>query len=332
MKKVLKNDFDVASIPGMRAKLEAHYKRFREIQKKSQAETIDPAIVIERKCCPLCETPTSESLLLFVKNGFRHTKCDRCDLVYTVEVADEISDREQYKQNSFTSAYGELKSLEDFKILEIKKAVYYLQSASKFSNTPKKLLDIGCSTGSTLAAAQELGLAAFGIEPNPEYITSCRARGLQNTVSGYFPDDLPDEWGNFDFICIFDLLEHMHDPIDFLNTVKKRLLPGGRLLVQVPNENSLLIKTEGSSNSNYCVGHWQHFTIDTLAKALQKSGQIIVHLETVISETDRISSHDSNIVRNTIKTITGIDKDPNSIDSDFIYRNNLGYKIFSISM
>jgi SAM-dependent methyltransferase len=48
----------------------------------------------------------------------------------------------------------------------------------------------------------------------------------------------PIERGGCAVVTMFHVLEHLHDPVGYLRSARDLLLPGGRLIVQVPNASS----------------------------------------------------------------------------------------------
>jgi SAM-dependent methyltransferase len=114
----------------------------------------------------------------------------------------------------------------------------------------------------------------------------CGQRGLE----GYFPNDLPDPAARFGVIAALDVLEHMAAPPPFLAAIRARLAPGGRLFLQVPNWDSLLVRLEGARSSVVCPGHWSYFTPATLPDLLARAGFRTLEVDTVQSEIDRLAA------------------------------------------
>jgi|GEM_PF-2329841 len=94
-----------------------------------------------------------------------------------------------------------------------------------------KVLDVGCGNGEFLAAAAEAGFEAHGIDISEAAAEMCRARGLR-AVSGDFlsaPTEAP-----FDAITMWDVIEHLPDPVSFVRRAVELLRPGGVLVMKTP--------------------------------------------------------------------------------------------------
>jgi SAM-dependent methyltransferase len=98
-------------------------------------------------------------------------------------------------------------------------------------NRKRKILEVGCSTGSNLRMLQEFG-TVHGLELHKPAVAYCRMRfpGIR-IYDGGIPDPLRDV---YDAICLFDVLEHIEDEAGALEWIDDHLAPGGVLLVTVP--------------------------------------------------------------------------------------------------
>ena len=95
-----------------------------------------------------------------------------------------------------------------------------------------RLLDVGCGTGSNLAAFSGFALAA-GIDMSVEALGFCRQRGIERVALSEV-ERLPFPDGAFDVITAMDMLEHTDDDLAALAELRRVLKPGGLLLVTVP--------------------------------------------------------------------------------------------------
>ncbi|MBL7183339.1 MAG: class I SAM-dependent methyltransferase [Anaerolineae bacterium] len=75
----------------------------------------------------------------------------------------------------------------------------------------RRLLDVGCHIGVFLGIAQERGWAAWGIEPSRWAAREARGRGLQ-VIEGTL-DDVHLAGESFDVITLWDVIEHLTDPL-----------------------------------------------------------------------------------------------------------------------
>ena len=95
----------------------------------------------------------------------------------------------------------------------------------------RKILEVGCSTGSNLRMLQDFG-TVHGMELYPPAVEYCRMRypGIR-IYDGGIPDPMRD---TYDVICLFDVLEHIEDEDGALEWIDDHLAPEGVLLVTVP--------------------------------------------------------------------------------------------------
>jgi 2-polyprenyl-3-methyl-5-hydroxy-6-metoxy-1,4-benzoquinol methylase len=104
----------------------------------------------------------------------------------------------------------------------------------------KKLLDIGCGTGSFLKLAQTLGWEVTGTEFTKATVDILNSEGI-NCLHGNL--DNPSLQGcSFDLIHLNHVFEHVEDPVGLLRQATALLAPGGMILIEVPNEFNGLVQ------------------------------------------------------------------------------------------
>ena len=134
-----------------------------------------------------------------------------------------------------------------------------------------KLLDIGCGNGAFLRAFGSVypNWSMTGLELNDRNQAAVEAiPGVESFHVGPI-ESLP---GQFNLITLIHALEHIPDPVRFLNTLKAKLLPGGVLLIEVPNLKNSIFDV-------LVADHCTHFTADTLAKVVEKTPFAVIELE-----------------------------------------------------
>jgi SAM-dependent methyltransferase len=131
-----------------------------------------------------------------------------------------------------------------------------------------RMLDVGCGNGATIRAFGQVapGWMKAGTEFDAKYRREVES--IPNTEPLHVGpvEDVP---GTFDVITMIHVLEHIVDPVEVLNKLRRKLAPGGLLLIEVPhhpaNPFELLI-----------ADHRTHFTTDSLTRALVAAGYEIV--------------------------------------------------------
>jgi SAM-dependent methyltransferase len=118
---------------------------------------------------------------------------------------------------------------------------------------------------------KDAGWSVKGIEINDSARhSSIETYGLE--VIG--PDQLPDlEKHSFDCITLWHVLEHFHDPRDYLARLRELLKPGGTMIIAVPN----IVSADAVYYGSYWAAldvprHLWHFSPATLRLLAGKTG------------------------------------------------------------
>ena len=96
-----------------------------------------------------------------------------------------------------------------------------------------RILDAGCGSGRNMVELARRG-AVTGIELAAPSLQAARARDVGRVLPGSLDDPLPFDDGAFDLAVALDVLEHVADDRGALCELARVLVPGGRLLVTVP--------------------------------------------------------------------------------------------------
>lgn len=89
-------------------------------------------------------------------------------------------------------------------------------------------LDVGCGIGDMLAFHR----GALGVDVNPYNVSFCKSRGLQAALMPF--DQIPFESNSFDAVLLDNVLEHITDPKNLIEEIKRVLRPDGTLVIGVP--------------------------------------------------------------------------------------------------
>ena len=109
-----------------------------------------------------------------------------------------------------------------------------LQTFKKFEkqHNSLKILNVGCATGRSSEY-----LAHFGEVTSVEYDKDCcqfLTEELHLPVVNASATDLPFEQGSFDWVCAFDVIEHIEDHQKAVQELCRLAKPGGHVFVTVP--------------------------------------------------------------------------------------------------
>ena len=100
---------------------------------------------------------------------------------------------------------------------------------------PGRLLDVGCGNGVYLLRAQSAGWRVQGIEPDARAVAEARRKGLDvhaGTLDDFAGDPL------FDVVSASHVIEHVHEPGQFLEQIAGLLRGNGMLWLATPNVDS----------------------------------------------------------------------------------------------
>ncbi|MDP1611555.1 MAG: class I SAM-dependent methyltransferase [Sulfuritalea sp.] len=163
-------------------------------------------------------------------------------------------------------------------------------AASWFSNEAYSVLDIGAGTGVFLARLIQQDNArlsrAVGVEPDPTAAAHLRELGLFEVISEPFPP--ARALGNFQLITLNKVLEHIADPLSFIERITATLDPQcGLLYVEVPD---VLTATHRPANDNILGSLHRHlYSPRGLAEVLQRAGLDVLCVERVTEPSGKLS-------------------------------------------
>lgn len=145
-----------------------------------------------------------------------------------------------------------------------------------------RLLDVGCSSGAFLGAAVKLGYLAEGVEPAARAAQTAQAAGL--TVRQGLLQEAGFADGQFDAITLFEVIEHLKEPLNLLQECRRILRPGGILLVGTGNAASWNFAAMGAKWEYLSIakhgGHISFYTPHSLSVLAQRAGFEVAEVRT----------------------------------------------------
>jgi SAM-dependent methyltransferase len=145
-----------------------------------------------------------------------------------------------------------------------------------------RVVDIGCSRGQFVGFAAAAGFQAEGVEPAPDIATAARALGL-NVRTGLLEEQHFAD-ATFDAASLFEVVEHLREPLPLLNECRRILKPGGVLLISTGNAASWTVAAMGARWDYFHIekdgGHISFFNPQSLATLARNAGFSVERIET----------------------------------------------------
>ncbi len=217
--------------------------------------------------CPICEA--GEVTVLYpeardyiTKDPFQVLACKKCSTSWTHPVPGNL---EPYYPRSYRR-YNAI-------IIAILKLLYRRRVArwNRLFAKPGAALELGCGDGFMLNALRSLGWDVCGTERTEEMARFAREHfGLPVFVEG--SQQIPHGKA-FDLVIMFQVLEHLADPLPQLKRACSLLSEGGRLIIGVPNFASWQASYGGDGWFHLDVPrHLFHWSPDALREAASRCG------------------------------------------------------------
>lgn len=239
---------------------------------------IGAAEIAEVAGCPLCDDAGGQQC------DATFARCAGCGVLYRPE-PDESGWRDVYADgsgayfNGLTASTGApgAHGYEDYEewarvILgreHFDRRARWIQAAT--GERSGRSLEIGCATGEMTAAMARAGWQAAGTDLSGYCVD--RAAAL-HPDSRFSKGTLQDCDGGWDLIGYYDVFEHLADPIGELRDVRRRLRPGGWIVLELPNQGSAEAEICGL---DYLFGeHLFYYDAESSSRALERAGFQVV--------------------------------------------------------
>lgn len=226
--------------------------------------------VLELSVCPACGGQEFRGFDLGGGNYLR--RCLACDTVSAAQYADPSEiyvDGYMFGQGGRFGLDVRDELFQRYLLRVAGRRIAMIERAT--GGKPRSLLDIGSGTGEVLLTAQERGWRVQGVEPERTAAAMARERGLPVEVAMLEDSGLPER--SYDVVSAFHVLEHVPDSRSFLRTLMRWVRPGGHLVIEVPNFDSVLRRRFGPDWVHLRpLEHLVHFTPRTLTRTLQAQG------------------------------------------------------------
>jgi len=190
-------------------------------------------------------------------------QCSRCGLLYENPREPEELIETRYEQVE-DAVYDREKEG------RVRTYTRMMPAIEKYCRPPGRLLDIGCYLGVFLDVARDRGWQTAGVEPSAWAAERTSRRGHQVVNAPLRRSNLPTE--SFDLVTLWDVIEHLHDPLGQLREIHALVRPGGIFALTTMDTGSLYAKMCGRRWPWFMRMHLYYFTRGTLARILELAG------------------------------------------------------------
>lgn len=122
---------------------------------------------------------------------------------------------------------------------------YYMDEKWEFTvaedivcRAPGATLEIGSGPGHFLGRLKRHGIEHLGLEFNQAAVDLCRERGV--VVADLPLSEVVHSGQTFKYVCAFQVLEHVEDPVGLVRQMLGVMAPGGALIISVPDRESFI--------------------------------------------------------------------------------------------
>tara|TARA_E500000178_G_C17036389_1_gene763649 strand:- start:4623 stop:5609 length:987 start_codon:yes stop_codon:yes gene_type:complete len=230
----------------------------------------------KKMVCPLCKNKKIK-IFLRVTKKYLILACEGCELkfpnvdfVNNKKYADII-----YEKYSQLNIRKNMEKTSKYRLRMMEERFNYCVKSNFKKIKSIKLLDYGCGNGLFLDYLKKKGISGTGIE-----IDEANSQKLVNKKIKFFRNINEVESNKFDICVMFDVLEHLTNPIRDLLKIRNKLKKKGIIVIYTPNINSLAFELMGpKQNQVYPFTHTLFFndkSFNYLAKKtkmkIKKSG------------------------------------------------------------
>ncbi|AEJ61187.1 Methyltransferase type 11 [Spirochaeta thermophila DSM 6578] len=216
-----------------------------------------------------CYVCGSEERLPFWKGeGFGYVRCRACGFVYQYPQPVPRALHARYDQRYFQY---ELENEENFFQLMLKGlrdvGFFWLERTLPV----RRFLDIGCATGRLIAHLSSRGWETKGVEICHHSVCHAREHHGVDVFEGTL-EEAPFEPESFSVIHSSHVIEHVPDPVSFLERIHSLLVPGGWCILVTPNREGLQARLLKERWRSAIPDHVFLFTKRHLSRLLVRAG------------------------------------------------------------
>jgi SAM-dependent methyltransferase len=260
------------------------FNRYLELSRQDVERCFSDRSRFEHAPCPACGADDPRPGV--EKHGFVYVHCGHCGSLYTSPrpSADDIDDfyrtgeAVRFWASDFFRVTAEARRERMFRPRARLAADL---AAERLGDGVASAVDVGSGYGIFLEELAATGRfdPVVGIEPSPDLAAVCREKGfeiVESTIEAVEPGRVQAE-----IATVFEVIEHVHEPVEFLRSCARALRPGGLLLFTTLTVSGFDIKVLGvHSKSIHPPHHLNLMTTEGIEALVDRAGLELVDLST----------------------------------------------------
>jgi 2-polyprenyl-3-methyl-5-hydroxy-6-metoxy-1,4-benzoquinol methylase len=219
--------------------------------------------------CRICHKNDWQPVL--VKNNYSIARCRACGTQQVTPVPPLCKLFEHYQDSTYfrgEEAQGYASYADMHKVLR-RQFVRRLALLARQLPARGHLLDFGCADGYFLELARAVAWRIAGVELSRDMIHQAQSR-LGVPIAATLTEVRA---ADFDAISMWEVIEHLPDPVGQLRALLDRLRPGGVLMLSTPNTGHWQARHSPAEWDSYRPpSHLFFFTEETLRTTLAQAG------------------------------------------------------------
>lgn len=228
--------------------------------------------------CPLCEVGGGHILARELRRGIGLVRyCPACDHGYLIQ--EQALNMKEYYGELYRQEYSHNAEVAGTNAQEIY-SVYKnyqqdrLKYISPYLTKSSRLLEVGASSGQFLTHVKDKVKDVNAIELDKACCLFLEQELSINADSEFLENSRFADQA-YEIVCAFQVMEHVEQPVAFIQTLKKATKKDGVIFIEVPNLNDPLMKVWDIpvyQKFFYHSAHLHYFTETSLRQVAQKAG------------------------------------------------------------
>jgi len=187
--------------------------------------------------CRICNSSSINIFFLRVSEKYFLRKCEKCDFIFPNIDCINIENYPEkvYSEYDLTNLSKDSFKFNKYRNIKLAKERFDYCYNKNFKNNNKKVLEIGFGEGNFLKYLQKNKIYYEGFE----FSKNLFIKAKKNKLNVSFGDISNLKDNSFDLVVMFDVIEHLVNPVKTINKIYKILRNNGLLVFYTPHINSL---------------------------------------------------------------------------------------------